>query len=135
MTREDGEEDITSYVVKIPESLFKRIDDHIMAINAIEQEKVRKNDWFEDAIQEKLNSTKKICPRNIKRERNLNIKLRPNISHEIDKHVSILKTIHTTYSKKKWILEAVYEKLEREEGAVDDGFQKFVKRQQAYEKS
>lgn len=103
------------YTVKIDEQLFKRLEKHIKVLKRIEQTGISKQTWITDAIKEKLAKDKDPGNMDLPKERHLTLKINDPINEKIDAKVNILKQLQASYSKKKWLLEAIYEKLESEE--------------------
>ena len=101
--------------LRIDERLYRRITQHIQLLKrlniAINQQK-----WMEDAILKKLDKQEKQnFAQSIHSEKNLGFKINIELDAKIEKMVEIIKKFSSSYSKKKWILESIYEKLELEE--------------------
>lgn len=122
---------IKNYSIRIGERLYKRITKHIQLLKhlKITQNKQR---WVERAILEKIERDEKqeiiecISP-----EKHLSFKISSHIDAKVEKRVEVIKKLRGSFSKKQWILEAIYEKLEMEEKETEqktkEMFQKMLK--------
>ncbi len=111
--------------IKIGEMLYRRIDDHIRTQKRFGEKRQTKNAWLEEAVKEKLESERDFSAGNIPREKHLSVSLSKSLTDELEKRVELLKNLLEGYSKKRFILEAALEKLEREEA----GLKKLMDRQ------
>lgn len=98
-------------------SLEKRLFDRIEAnvqLRKLEKLTSSKQQWIKEAVQEKLEWERQ-NPETIPENKNLRIDIDSSLKEEIEKRVDLLKKRQRSYSKKKWLVDAFYEKLEREE--------------------
>jgi hypothetical protein len=93
--------------------LNKSLDKHIQRLKYIESPTCTKKKWVEQAIEEKLSS--KLDLDEAFQEKQIILHLSPENLESLKNRVRTLKKIHRSYSYKKLIEEAIYEKLEREE--------------------
>ncbi len=107
--------DFTNYGVRIGNNLHQRITKHINMLKYLEDPCKTRQTWITQAIKEKLDSEEKLGPEGIPSDRFLNIKLSSELNHKIERRVDIIKKIRISFSKKLWLLEAIYEKLDRDE--------------------
>lgn len=110
---------LKNFTIRISENLHKRFNQHINCLKHVNRIKTKQN-WIEDALREKLERDEKISYE-ILNEKLLRFKVNENLFLEIDNKVKIIKKFRN-YSKKQWILEAIYEKLDREEDPVKKCF-------------
>ncbi|CAF24144.1 hypothetical protein [Candidatus Protochlamydia amoebophila] len=102
---------IIHYNVEIGNFLFKLINDHIHFLKNSKND-INKKDWVAEAIREKLQDPES---EEDQRTRYLHLQLETDLFEEIDKKMEFLKAFRRSVSKKQWIIEAIFEKLEREE--------------------
>jgi hypothetical protein len=106
---------IKNYSIRIGERLYKRIYKHIQLLKHLNKIQ-NKQSWLEGAIQDKLEREKELdivdC---ISPEKHLSFKISSQIDAKIEKKVEIIKKFRSSFSKKQWVLEAIYEKLDNEE--------------------
>jgi hypothetical protein len=110
---------IKNYSIRIEERLYKRINKHIQLLKHLNSSQSQKN-WIEKAILEKFereeerNITECIPP-----EKHLSFKTNSQIHATIEKKVEVIRKFRSSFSKKQWILEAIQEKLDREEEKIE----------------
>lgn len=103
------------YGFKIGEALYNRLDKHIRILRHINKSNVSKGDWLSNALKEKLARESSPSFDNIPKERYLNFKVEKELGDDIEKRIELIKKFRDSYSRKQWVLEAIYEKLEKEE--------------------
>jgi hypothetical protein len=76
-----------------------------------------KQKWVEDAIREKLTNdeTKTLIPK----ANTIYVKIDDNLKNQMEKRIEFMKNFCSSYSKKRWLVDAVVEKLERDEKEID----------------
>ena len=104
---------------KLDNDLVSKIDDSILKHKQGKNSlKYTKQIWMAEAIRDKISKSKKGLPKsklsNAKRRKNLSIVLSERTYNDFKKDVSFHKTADETYTKKKWIIEAIKDKLEKE---------------------
>lgn len=104
-----------SFGFRVSEQLFGRIGKIINLLKYFEKNKITRRKWLEDAFKEKLAIEESQSDDEIPPERNLNFVIDEELLNRIELRVNILKRFRTSYSKKKWVLEAVDAKLEKDE--------------------
>lgn len=105
--------------VRINENLHKRFNQHIKRVKNIGKSNkslATKQNWLVQAFQEKLAHHDESTT-DILNEKLIHFKLDEKLFKEIEEKVEIIKKFRS-FSKKQWMIEAVYEKLEREEQQV-----------------
>lgn len=101
------------YTIRIGESLYERLDQHILLLNHVEQTDHSKQSWILEAIQDKLKGEEGSSL--IPKVKHVHFKVPKDLSRKIVNRVEFIRKFRDSYSKKKWILEAIEEKLEKEE--------------------
>jgi hypothetical protein len=76
-------------------------------------ESITKQDWFSKAIKEKLKNENDAL--SIPKKKVFQIKIDDKTNKELNDTVEHIRKFRRSYSKKQWILEAIQEKLAREE--------------------
>ena len=104
--------------LKINQDILLKIEQSISILKN-KNKKTNKQRWVLLAIQEKLQKSKehnveKKAP-TIKQKKTLSFVLTNKLSQDLERDVTLYKSEDESYTKKRWILEAIQEKLEREE--------------------
>ena len=108
-----------SYSVRIEGRLYKRIFQHIQLLKRMSIV-LNKQKWLEDAIVRKLEKDEEQdLTETIDSEKHLSFQVNVQLDAKIDKRVEVIKKFCNSYSKKKWILESIYEKLDLEEKEIE----------------
>lgn len=100
--------------INIGEILHQKLNKHIKILKTLDDRSTSKQTWLVKAFKNKLISTDKELLITQPKQRKLSVKIDKKLSDEIDSHVETLKKFNLSYSKTKWILEAVQEQLEKE---------------------
>ncbi len=109
-----------TYSFTIGENLHKKVEKHIHMLKCLEDRSLSKQRWIVDAIKEKLEFEESLGPDEFSKERFLNAKIDDRLDSKVEKRVDFHKNFRKSYSKKSWILEAVHEKLDRDESLIQD---------------
>ena len=96
------------YAIEISESLYRKIDKLIHIFNKLDDQSYSKQSWVLEAIKEKLVTEGE--NNDVPKVKFLKLQMSPQINQKIEEKVSLYKQFRTSYSKKKWLLEAIYEK-------------------------
>ncbi len=113
----DTEEETVFYSVKISEEFYNKINEHVFLVKKLLKPNSTKSRWIQEAIQEKLNNTEE--PSNIAtKEKSISFYLEPMVNEKLNILVKLMKKLKLRYSKKCIVVEAIEEKLEREEKEV-----------------
>lgn len=94
------------------EYLFKRLSQHLKLIRL--HSKQTKQKWFQEAFREQLKAQQNFFSEDILIEKVMHLKLEEELYKEIEKVVSTIKKFRN-YSTKQWMIDAIYNKLDREE--------------------
>jgi predicted DNA-binding protein (MmcQ/YjbR family) len=103
-----------SFSIRIAEHLHKRFSKHIEVLKYVKKSPKNKTSWIEEAFLEKLAAERELNMHHIPDEKYLHFKISEAIFDEIEERVNIIKKFRY-FSKKQWMIEALYEKLEKEE--------------------
>ena len=122
MPKDDFDIQETNFVqtsIKLNNDVLTEIDNAILRLKKENKDlKHTKQRWITAAILDKINRGKKNRTRNknsqAKKKGHLSIILTEKSYNDFEKDVLFYKTIDETYTKKKWILEAIKEKIEKE---------------------
>lgn len=114
------------YAIKVKAELDERVSHHIRALKYLEGGYSKKR-WIQEAIKEKLQTYQKKDLENAKSDRTLNFNISRHIHDEIDKIIKILKKLKISTCKTEFFIEAIVEKLERDEENVRKLFQNMLK--------
>lgn len=101
------------YNILIGNHLHKRISKHMLVLKHLDKNSRSKQDWVQEAIHEKL--TSEIDSDEHPGGKFLHLKIDSEIFKTLQEKVDSLKASYTSMSKKVFIEEAIFEKLEREE--------------------
>jgi hypothetical protein len=101
------------YSIKIDAHLHKKLERHLKILKHLDQQSLSKQKWVMDAVQEKLSAeqNEKEIPKNFF----LSLRINVSTNKKIESKVEYEKKFRDSYSKKQWLIEAINEKLEREE--------------------
>lgn len=112
------------YSVEIADHLHDRLSKHLRLLSNLGYRS--RQQWVLDALNEKLKKEEAAGVEAISKERRLHLKLDEKIHQELDKRVEIRKKVRRSYSKKQWLVDAISEKLEREEVSTKKKLEKFL---------
>ncbi len=106
---------LLGYSISLGETLHKRIEKHILLLKHHKDPNYTKQIWILDAFQEKLERDGSKEDPAMAKARLLHFKINSIVHEKIQKTVDVMKKSRRSYSKKQWFVEAISEKLEREE--------------------
>lgn len=104
--------------IKVDNVLYKIVDNHISVLKLLKQTKATKNEWLLSALKEKLEREKVLSPSSIPKEKHITVKLGKELQEVLEARISVLDRITRGYSKKRFFLEAILEKIEHEKATV-----------------
>ena len=103
-------------MIKVTEKIYNRVDSHVRILKHLAKYEHSKNSWIVEAVREKLEREKKLKNSNIPKDKNLNLTVDVSLDNELQRQIDIIKTFKPQgFSKKQFVLEAIFEKLEAEE--------------------
>ena len=106
--------ELKSFSIELSKDLAQRLNKHIQLLKKLDSEIKFKQAWVEKAIEEKLQREKEDSHQNLEDEY-LHFKINYKIHEAVKNQVNLIKKFRNSYSQKKWFLEALYEKLDRDE--------------------
>jgi len=111
-----SEQTFISFTFIVGENLHNRINKHVNKLKSTEGPGQSKQKWVIDAIKEKLNAEN--LSEDLPREKSLGLKISLNLHNQILKRVEMMRKVRSSFSKKQWIVEAIADKLDRDERLV-----------------
>lgn len=115
------------YAIKIKASLDKRLSLHVRALKHLEGRGYSKKRWIQEAIREKLKACQEIDIEKLESDSTLNFTISQYTNEAIVKIVKMLKKLKIQTSKTDFILDAIHEKLAKEEANTKNLFQNMLK--------
>lgn len=110
--------------IRVGENLFARVNKHIDTLKKCQDTSYSRSRWINDAIHAKLE--KEIQENTITVDKHLNTRIDVKLIEMINQQVRIMKKFNSSYSKQKWIVEALSEKLEEEEQSTKKRLQELI---------
>ena len=104
-----------NFSLRINEKFYNRLHNHIHLLKRLESRSHSKQRWIEDAVKEKLEIAEKNEDNDIPRDKFLSFKIPENLCLRMKKLIEHEKKFKISYSFTKWLIEAMLEKLDREE--------------------
>ena|ERR1700722_1233402 len=105
----EEKENHINYSFKVGENIFIRVEKNVVL------DSISKQRWLLTAIEEKLKNEKRLQKDAIPRERQMVVRIKNSLNKILNKRIETIKKFRKHYSKKQWILEAILEKLDREQ--------------------
>jgi len=109
------------YTCNVDANLYDKLEKILFAIRGLEG-KTTKKDWINKAIKEKLE--RENSSNVFSKEKRLSFPIDHESLAEIEKRVMLLRKFRTSYSKKQWLVEAIYEKLDQDTKTVQTAIEK-----------
>lgn len=106
---------IKNYSLRIGENLYQRINKHIHLLKHLDNHSHSKKRWIVEAIKEKIEIEQDMAPEDIPKERFIGFTVDEYLSEKIEKRIDLVRRFRVSFSKKLWFVEAIYEKLDRDE--------------------
>jgi hypothetical protein len=97
--------------------ILKKLNRHIDIYKSLIDKSTSKKTWVNKAVKEKLENDLK--DEQIPKHTSLSVKIDKGLHVALMDRVNFIRKFRESYSKKQWIVEAVLEKLEREEKEVE----------------
>jgi hypothetical protein len=104
---------VGTYNVMISPHIHERIERHVLVLKRLVDRSTTKQRWVAHAIKEKL--AKDADNQMIPKETRLNVKIDEELDRQVLQRIEFIKKFRSSYSKKQWIMDAIFEKLERDE--------------------
>ncbi len=100
---------------KVDEGLASKIDKHLHLLKYLSHCKKSKQQWINEALAEKTARDKEELSDTLTKEKQLTVRIDPRLNKKIEASVDLIKAFKSGFSKKMWVIEAVEQKLRREE--------------------
>ena len=131
MTNENDNDQVNTetellYNFTISNHLSQKIKKHIQLLKYVENPDQTIKDWAVKSFEEKLSKEKLIPPEDLDKERFLTTSVKKTLNEKIEQRVALYKRLRKSYSKKQWVVEAMYDKLEKDESVVREKMQELV---------
>ncbi|MBA3816882.1 MAG: hypothetical protein H0X29_10275 [Parachlamydiaceae bacterium] len=107
---------IHQYSVSISPHLHSKLEQHIFVFKKLLKPGYTKQQWLIEAIEEKLKNDDP--DKEVENEKRVSFRIDALTKKILEKHVQQISYFRSSYSKRKWILDAIQEKLDLEEKAV-----------------
>ncbi len=109
-----------SHNLNISNSIHSKLSNHIRILKSLEDRSTTNQTWIMNAIKKKIEKNEKMLQNEIPQKKTITVKIDPNTLEKITEQVTILKKYKGSYSKTKWILEAIMDQLEEEGEKVNN---------------
>jgi hypothetical protein len=107
--------------VAVGTNLYEKLTRHLFLLKATNK-RYSQNDWICEAIKEGLEIEK--IDVDLPKERKINLCMDDNTFKRLEERVQFFKQIYYSFSKKQWIVEAIYKKLDRDAGKLKEELQR-----------
>lgn len=114
----EGKETRVQYSIRIAPFLKNKLDRHIKTLKYLNHPEKSHQTWILNAINEKIERDE--GSDHLPKEKYLSVTLKDSIREKLDERLEEISQIISSYSKKKWILEAIEEQLEEEKEQVQE---------------
>jgi hypothetical protein len=122
---------VDSVCFNMGEHLFNRLEKHLFNLSCIEDQRQSKQRWIIEAIKEKMERDFQSEDFSMPRFRKVFLKISKPLNRKLDSIISMIKKVRGSFSKKQLIVEAIQEKLEKDEPKINHSLKKI--RQQPLE--
>ena len=118
---ENETNEVKSYTMTLEERLHKKLEGHLKVLQHIDSHSHSKQRWIIDAINRKLEKEKRLSKDMITDDKRISLRVTHKMDQKIQNMVNLQKKFRKTpYSKKQWIADAIYEKLQEEEAITNE---------------
>lgn len=107
--------ELINYSFRIIEDLYLRFNKHIHLLKRLENTSISKQRWITEAIKEKLEKESTSNFEDLPKDRHISFRVAKNLSNMVENSVIKTRKFRRSFSKKQWFVEAIYEKLDKEE--------------------
>jgi len=112
-----SQEKSSQYCLVVSERTLEKIKKHLSLRKAVGEQDHTQKQWFKKAVQNKLKREE--ISREIPKQTQICVELAPEITEKISKSVQFCRAVvSSTYSKKKWILDAIEEQIEEDQTSL-----------------
>ncbi len=114
-----------THTIRVGENLYVRLENIIKAFKYLENKKYTKKQWITESIIEKLQKEGVLTLETLPKVRRLHFEIDQSLDDKISKNVNITKSFVDSFSKKQWLVEAIFEKLEKDEAIMKESLKEF----------
>lgn len=116
--RDDIKREESNYIIELNDALFFQIENQV---NFLKKHDIRHSlqSWTLEAIREKMILEKKSGISKVSKQKILKLIISERLRQYIENRVLEIKAIRRSYSKKKWILDAITEKIDRDKNQFE----------------
>ncbi len=100
--------------LNVGEHLFRCLSKHIRQLKCLDNSIRNRDEWIEQAIKEKLDNDKNVDLDQSLKQKTISLKVSPEVFEDLEKRVALIRKFRRSYSKKQWLVDAIYEKLDRD---------------------
>lgn len=101
--------------------LYEKLTKHLFLLKALKK-KCSQSEWICSAINENLESEN--VDGDIPKQRKINLSIDEMTFQKLEERVQVYKQIYSSFSKKQWVIEAIYKKLDRDYKQLKEELQK-----------
>jgi hypothetical protein len=105
------------YTCGVSPHIYQKLEKHLFLLKTVDTKRTRKT-WILEAIQEKL--ANETINDDIPKQKRVSVEIDESTHQQLDQRVNLMKKFHTTYSKKQWILDAILEKLDKDNKKISE---------------
>jgi hypothetical protein len=118
LLQNDSKKEESNYIIEINDALFSQMEKQI---DLLKKHDIRQSlqSWTVEALREKMLLELKSGSQKISKEKILKLVISERLRQYIENRVLEIKGFRRSYSKKKWVLDAIAEKLERDKNRMD----------------
>lgn len=113
------------YSISLTAKLFKRLSNHFDSLKLIGHQDRKRQSWLLKAVQEKLSREKD--SEDLYKGKYISFKLQNHLYENLKNRLEEIEGKNIRYSKKKWIIDAIEEKLEAEQELIQEKLQQIKK--------
>jgi Arc/MetJ-type ribon-helix-helix transcriptional regulator len=107
----------------LPDKIHEKIEKLVSYRKFSDDNKYSKSDFLQQAINEKIDKERQDSTQLTKSDKSIFFKIDPTIYNQISKHVEIVKCYRNSFSNKRWMEDAVLEKIDRDEASYRSKFE------------
>jgi len=115
------------YTFEVSPHIHGKIEKLIFMLKKLDDCNINKQSWILNAVKERLLSADETGTLKNVKEKTLHFKIDEFTSDLLEKEIAFTKNFRRSFSKKQWILEAIQEKIERDEKKLKDLLEKIKK--------
>ena len=112
------ENSVGTYTVNISPHIHDRLERHILILKKLIDRSTTKQRWLIACIKEKLRN--EADKKEVPKANTINVKIYEELDKQLIQRIEFIRKFRSSYSKKQWIVDAILEKLERDEKEVEN---------------